>query len=316
MAHYLVTGGAGFIGSSIADFLAAQGESVRVLDNLSTGYAKNLAHLERRIEFINGDIRDPEACSHAVCGVDYVLHQAAVPSVPRSVADPVLSHESGTTGTLNMLLAARDAKVKRFVFAGSSSVYGDQPGEFKHEEIMLSPLSPYAATKAAGEHYLQAFSTCFGMETVTLRYFNVFGPRQDPDSPYSAVIPIFIRLILREKSPVIYGDGLQARDFTFVENNVRANILAATGDFEAKGQVYNIAAGESYTLLDLVAEINSLLGKNVEPVFEPARVGDIRLSKADISRARADLRYQVFVPFREGIRRTIEWYAAQEASRI
>jgi len=237
-----------------------------------------------------------------------------VPSVPRSIQDPPLINEVNVNGTLNLLIAARDARVKRFVFASSSSVYGDQPAEFKTEDLPLHPSSPYAASKAAGEHYVRAFSACFGLETVSLRYFNVFGPRQDPNSPYSAVIPLFIRAMLEGRSPTVHGDGLQARDFTYVTNNVRANILAATGSFEARGQAYNIACGTSFSLLDLIHGINTILGTNIRPVHTEARVGDIRFSKADIARAHEDFEYRVEMSFREGLRKTIEWYQA-EASR-
>jgi len=247
-----------------------------------------------------------------VDGVDYVLHQGAVPSVPRSVADPLLSHEANVTGTVNLLIACRDAGVKRLVFASSSSVYGDQPQEVKAEDLPLNPLSPYAATKAAGEHYLRSFSLCYGFETVALRYFNVFGPRQDPDSPYSAVIPLFIKAVLSGRRPIVHGDGLQSRDFTFVENNVRANILAATADFQAQGYAYNIACGESYSLLDLLEGIKKALGSDIEPEFTPSRVGDVRTSKADISRAQRDFGYKVSVSFNEGLKRTIEWYCKHD----
>jgi nucleoside-diphosphate-sugar epimerase len=310
MADFLVTGGAGFIGSNIVEFLLGEGRSVRVVDNLTTGYRENLAPWLDQVEFIEGDLRDPAVCTRATDGVGYVLHQAAVPSVPRSVKDPVESHEANTGATLNLLVAARDAGVKRFVYAGSSSAYGDQPGDFMQETFAPQPISPYAATKLASEYYLRVFSECYGMETVTLRYFNVFGPRQDPDSPYSAVIPIFVSAILQGKRPTIYGDGKQSRDFTYVENNVRANVLAATADFEARGQVYNVACGRSFSLLELLEGINRALGTDVEAEFAPARVGDIRDSKADISRARQDFGYEVVVPFQEGLDRTIAWYKA------
>ena len=309
MANYLITGGAGFIGSNIAEYLADHGESVRIVDNLSTGRIANIAAFVDRIDFIEGDITDPDACSRAVDGMDYVLHQAAIPSVPRSVADPIASHHANVTGTLNLLIAARGAKVKRLVYAGSSSAYGDQPGDFKTENQCPRPMSPYGAAKLAGEHYMAAFTACYGLETVCLRYFNVFGPRQDPDSPYSAVIPLFISAVLNGRPPTVYGDGRQSRDFTYVENTVRANILAATGGFHAKGQAYNIACGESHTILDVLRGVNAALGAAVEPEFAPPRVGDIRDSKADISRARADLGYTVTVPFIEGLSRTAAWYA-------
>ncbi len=315
MANFLVTGGGGFIGSNIVAHLVSQGESVRVIDNFATGHRENLTPFLAKIDLIEGDIRKPEDCARAAADMDYILHQAAVPSVPRSVADPVLSHESNATGTLNMLIAARDAGVKRLVYAGSSSAYGDQESDFKVETLIRNPLSPYAAAKAACEHYLRAFHMCYGIETVTLRYFNVFGPRQDPNSPYSAVIPLFVNAVLDAHSPTVHGDGRQARDFTFVENNVRANILAATGSFKACGQVYNIACGTSYSILDLLDEINAVLGTDVQPAFTEARVGDVRLSKADISRARQDLGYEVFVPFREGLAKTIAWYR-EERERV
>ncbi len=315
MSSFLVTGGAGFIGSNIVDYLLREGHTVRVLDNLVTGRRENLAQVIERIEFIDGDLCDRSICNEAARGMDYVLHQGAVPSVPRSVTDPLLSHEANVTGTVNLLLAARDAGVKRLVFASSSSVYGDQEADIKTENLPLNPLSPYAATKAASEHYLRSFSLCYGIETVSLRYFNVFGPRQDPDSPYSAVIPLFICAMLEGRRPVVYGDGSQARDFTFVENNVRANVLAATGNFDAKGQAYNIACGLSVDLLDLIREINETLGTNIQPEHAAPRVGDIRVSKANISRAKADLGYDVSVGFSEGIRRTIEWYKANRETQ-
>lgn len=311
MANYLVTGGAGFIGSNIVEQLLALGQRVRVVDNFATGRRENLTPFAERIDFIEGDLCSREVCARAAGGIDYVLHHAAVPSVPRSVADPLLNHEANVTATVNLLVAARDAGIKRFVFASSSSVYGDQDQDVKDESLALCPLSPYAASKAACEHYLRAFSNCYGIETVSLRYFNVFGPRQDPDSPYSAVIPLFIKAIIAGRRPVVYGNGLQSRDFTYVENNVRANILAATADFSARGQVYNIACGESQSLLDLIDGINAILGTKVQPEHAPERVGDVRTSKADVSRARRDFGYEASIAFREGLKRTIAWYAAQ-----
>ena len=308
MANYLVTGGAGFIGSNIVRRLLAKNESVRVLDNFSTGHRANIEPFLDRIEVIEGDLLSPQDCTSAVADVDYVLHQAAIPSVPRSVADPIASHQSNTTGTLNLLIAARDAPIKRFVFASSSSVYGDQAEERKHEALSMNPLSPYAATKATGEHYMKAFSQCFAMETVSLRYFNVFGPNQDPNSPYSAVIPLFIHALSKGRPPTVHGDGLQARDFTFVDNNVHANVLAATGDFEAKGQVYNIACGTSYTLLELIDGIASALRVDIKPTHTEPRAGDVRHSQANISRAQQDMGYEVTVPFSEGLKQTIAWY--------
>lgn len=308
MANYLVTGGAGFIGSNLVAALVARGESVRVVDNLITGRRENLADVSNVIDFIDGDLRDPAVCRAAAADMDYVLHQAAVPSVPRSVADPLLCHEANVTATLNLLMASRDARIRRFVFAGSSSAYGNQTALLKSEDLRPQPMSPYAAAKVASEQYLAAFSECYGLETVTLRYFNVFGPRQDPDSPYSAVIPRFIRALLAGDPPVIYGDGSQARDFTYVENNVLANIAAATGDYVARGQVYNIACGESTSVRQLFDGLQARIGSGVAPVFEGGRTGDVLLSRADISRAERELGYSVAVPFEEGLDRTLAWY--------
>ncbi len=311
MASFLVTGGAGFIGSNLVAALVARGDDVRVLDDFSTGFRENLAAVASRIDIVEGDLASPEDCARAAQDMDYILHQGALPSVARSVADPLLSHTINATGTLNVLNAAQKAGVKRLVYASSSSVYGDQAVEYKHEGLPMNPQSPYAAAKASGEHYLRAFSNCFGLETVALRYFNVFGPQQDPNSAYSAVIPLFVNAMLDGKSPTIHGDGLQARDFTFVENNVQANIRAATGDFVARGQAYNIACGTSYTLLDLVAALNAELGTEIGAEHVKSRVGDIRISKADIGRAQQDLGYNVSVSFDEGLRRTIAWYREQ-----
>lgn len=308
MANYLVTGGAGFIGSNIVQALVARGDAVRVVDNFSTGHRGNMADWLAQVDFIEGDLRDPGICHRAAADMDFILHQAAVPSVPRSIADPLLCHEANVTATVNLLMAARDARVRRFVFAGSSSAYGNQAVPIKTEELALRPLSPYAAAKVACEHYLQAFATCYGLETVTLRYFNVFGPRQDPDSPYSAVIPNFIRAILRGEAPVIHGDGSQARDFTFVENNVSANLLAATADIPARGEIYNIACGQPVTVLELFEALRIRLGSTIRPTFEGARVGDVHTSTASIDRARKVLGYSVAVPFAEGLDRTVAWY--------
>ncbi len=310
MANYLVTGGAGFIGSNIVEYLVRQGDNVRVLDNLSTGKHENLAPFMEKIELIEGDLRDEDAVDRAVKDMDYVLHQAAMASVPRSIDEPVMTSEINVLGTIKLLTAAAKAKVRRLVYAASSSAYGDQPQPSKVETLMPNPLSPYAAAKLASEYFCQAFSTSMGLETVCLRYFNVFGPRQDPKSQYSAVIPLFTTAVIEGKQPTIYGDGRQTRDFTFVENNVRANILAATTKNKVAGQVINIACGAAYSLLDLLTAINETLGKNIEPIFEPARVGDVKHSLADIELAKELLGYDVQVGFDAGMKKTIEWYNA------
>ncbi len=311
MAIYLVTGGAGFIGSHIVEALVARGETVRVVDNFATGSRANMAPFADKITLYEADIRDLEALRPAFEGVDYVIHQAAIPSVPRSVADPVLTHETCATGVLNVLIAARDAKVKRVVYAGSSSAYGDIEGQFKREDMPPLPLSPYAAAKLAGEYYLQAFHVVYGLETVTLRYFNVFGPRQDPFSPYSAVIPLFMDAMLKGKQPTIFGDGKQSRDFTYVDNVVLGNLLACQADSRVAGKVINVACGESITLLDLIDGINGLLGTNITPVFADPRPGDVRHSCADISLARELLGYTPQVGLIEGMSRTLDWLKGQ-----
>lgn len=310
MANYLVTGGAGFIGSNIVEYLLAQGESVRVLDNFSTGKRENLEAFSERIELIDGDLREEETCRKAVADMDYVLHQGAMASVPRSIEEPVMTSDINVLGTIKLLQAAAQAKVRRLVYAASSSAYGDQEKPAKDESLMPIPLSPYAAAKLAGEYFCQAFSKSMGLETVCLRYFNVFGPRQDPSSTYSAVIPLFVTAVIEGRRPTIYGDGAQTRDFTFVENNVRANILAATTDRPVAGRVINIACGTSFSLLDLLGAINQHLGKQVQAEFAPRRAGDVMHSLADISLARDLLGYEMKVDFSEGMRRTIDWYLA------
>lgn len=307
MSVYLITGGAGFIGSHIVDHLVEQGEVVRVIDNFSTGKIENIEHNLDRIELIRGSIADMETARKAVQGVDFVLHQAAIPSVPRSVDDPVTSNEANITGTLKLLVAARDAGVKRLVYASSSSVYGDTPSLPKIEDMPAGPLSPYALTKLAGEYYCRLFSCLYGLETVTLRYFNVFGPRQDPTSQYAAVIPKFLTAMLREERPVIYGDGLQSRDFTYVSNNVHANILACLA-LGVSGEVFNIACGQSFTLLDLVSNLNDILGTSIEPVFAPSRAGDVKHSLAGIKKARKLLSFTPSVGFAEGLAKLAEWF--------
>lgn len=307
MANYLVTGGCGFIGSNIVEHLVEQGESVRVLDDMSTGNRANIKPFADRVELLEGSLLEREVVERAVADIDYILHQAALPSVQRSVEDPVQSNAVNVNGTVLLLDAARRAKVKRIVYAASSSAYGDQPVLVKHEKLLPMPKSPYAVAKLTCEYYLQSFAECYDLETVSLRYFNVFGPRQDPNSEYSAVIPLFVTKCLRGESPVIYGDGTQSRDFTYVENNVRANLLAATAP-GASGQVMNIACGKSYSLLDLLKSINEILGTNVKPKFAPPRKGDVKHSLADISRAQQAIGYDVTVDFHEGLRRSVEYY--------
>ena len=312
MALYLVTGGAGFIGSNLVHALVRRGDAVRVLDDFSTGRRCNLAGVLDDIDLMEGDLRDLATCRRAVAGVDSVLHQGAVPSVPRSVADPLTSHHANATATLNLLVAARDADVRRFVYASSSSIYGDSPALPKHEAMAARPKSPYAVAKLAAESYCRTFYELYGLETVSLRYFNVFGPRQDPGSPYSAVIPRFIKAMLAGRAPQINGDGLQSRDFTFVANNVAANLAAATVP-TVGGEVFNIACGQRFTLLDLVAQLNTILGTTIEPHFAPSRQGDVLHSLADISRAQEKLGYAVTVDFGAGLARTVAWYRTQTA---
>jgi UDP-N-acetylglucosamine/UDP-N-acetyl-alpha-D-glucosaminouronate 4-epimerase len=307
MAHFLVTGGAGFIGSHIVDALLEQRETVRVLDNFATGKRENLAHCSGRIELVEGDIRDLETCRRACAGIDFVLHQAALGSVPRSVADPLTSHEVNVTGTLKMLLAARDAGVKRFVYAASSSTYGDHPELPKVEERIGNPLSPYAVTKYADELYARVFGRCYGLETVGLRYFNVFGPRQDPFSQYAAVIPLFVSALLQGAAPTINGDGEQTRDFTYVANAVSANLLACTAN-AATGEVFNVACNERTSLNRLYARLQELLGTVIPAVHGPPRSGDVRHSLADIGKAKKLLGYRGEIKFDEGLQRSIAWY--------
>jgi len=304
---YLVTGGAGFIGSHIVERLVRDGHNVRVLDDLSSGHETNLDSIRDGVEFIEGDIRDTKVVNEAVKGAHIVFHEAALGSVPRSVADPVTTHEVNITGTLNVFLAARDAGVKRVVYASSSSVYGETPVLPKREDMSPEPLSPYALSKLAGEHYASVFKHVYNFEIVSLRYFNIFGSRQDPESQYAAVIPRFITALLNGKAPVVYGDGLQSRDFTSVENVVNANLLASEADGIA-GQAFNVACGGRYTLLDLLAKTKEFLGSDIEPVHEAARVGDVRDSQASIEAAQKAFGYRVSVDFAEGLEKTIEWY--------
>jgi UDP-glucose 4-epimerase len=307
MGTYLVTGGAGFIGSHIVSALVARGDRVRVLDNLCTGSRANIDLFKGRIEFVEGDLVNPRDVERAIEGAEVVFHQAALASVPRSVDTPLDTNASCVTGTVTLLDVARKKGVRRVVFAGSSSVYGDQPTPAKHEQLLTQPLSPYAAAKVAGEAYCQAFTSTYGLETVTIRYFNVFGPRQDPKSQYAAVIPKFITEMLAGRRPTIFGDGQQSRDFTYIDNIVHGNLLAAAAP-EAVGRIINVACGESFDLLQLVTGINKALGTQIEPAFEPARVGDVRESLADISLARKLLKYEPVVGFEEGLKRTVEYY--------
>lgn len=308
MTLYLVTGGGGFIGSNIVTELVNRGQQVRVLDNFATGQRRNLAHMLDKIEVVEGDLRSYHLVQGAVANVDFVLHQGALPSVPRSVRDPITSNEVNVVGTLNLLQAAREAGVKRLVYASSSSVYGDNPELPKHEGLYTNPLSPYAISKLAGEQYCQSFWRLYQFETVCLRYFNVFGPRQDPGSQYSAVIPKFITKILRGDPLTIYGDGHQSRDFTYISNVVQANLLACEAP-EAAGQVFNIACGSRHSLLDLVARLSEITGQTAEVHHMDPRPGDVPHSQADISRARQYLRYDPTVSFEVGLRQTVDWFS-------
>lgn len=305
MPTYLVTGGAGFIGSHLVEGLLRHEPTarVRVLDNLSTGNRQNLGHLFSQIDFLEGDCADVSIAAKALRGIDVVFHQAALASVPRSVDDPLATHAACATATLVMLDQSHKAGVRRFVYAASSSAYGDSPKPAKQENDPPNPLSPYAAAKLAGEHYCQAFFHSYGLETVSLRYFNVFGPRQNPNGPYAAVIPKFSAAMRAGEQPVIFGDGRQSRDFTYVENVVRANLLAMTRS-GIGGRTYNIATGQSVSLLKLIELLNQILGTRLEPRFEPPRPGDVRDSLADISAARRDLGYQPAVDLVEGLRLT------------
>lgn len=303
----LVTGGAGFIGSHLVEALVARGLRVRVLDNLMTGHLANLAEVAGQIEWIEGDIRDREVVARACEGVRVIFHEAAIPSVPRSVDEPRLNHEVNVDGTFNLLMAARHAGVRRFVYAASSSAYGEIGAGAKHESQLPQPLSPYAVAKLVGEYYCQVFTHVYGLETVGLRYFNVFGPRQDPSSAYSGVISRFVSALLAGHPPVIFGDGGQSRDFTYVENVVRANLLAAESA-AAVGETINVGTGESTTLLQLADELQRIIGTNLTPRHEPARTGDVRHSLADLARAESLLGYRSQVGITEGLRRTVEWY--------
>jgi nucleoside-diphosphate-sugar epimerase len=312
MARYLVTGGAGFIGSHLTEALRARGDEVRVVDDLSTGKRSNLAHVSG-VEFVQGDLAEIDVARAAVQGVDYVLHQAAMPSVPRSVADPLQSNRANVDATLNVLVAARDAGVKRLVFAGSSSVYGSTPGLPKDELMPTAPMSPYALQKLAGEVYCRMFHTLYGFETVVTRYFNVFGPRQDPGSPYSGVISLFVAALATGKRPRVYGDGGQTRDFTYVANVVEGVLKAVTAP-GAAGEVFNVATSHRVSLRQLLETLARQMGVTADAEFGEPRAGEVRDSLADIGKARRVLGYEPVVPFEEGLRRTITWYTSQMAA--
>jgi len=313
MPVYVVTGGAGFIGSHIAEELVRRNQQVRIVDDFSSGKAANIASFRDRVDVITADIADRSSIARAFDGADFVIHQAAIPSVPKSMLDPVTSNRANVDGTLNVLLAARDAGVKRVVYASSSSLYGDSPTLPKREDMTPDPLSPYGAQKLFGEMYSRLFSKAFGLETVSLRYFNVFGPRQDATSQYSGVLAKFIPAVLESRRPTIYGDGTQSRDFTYVANVVEANLLACTAPGVA-GEALNIACGDRITVRAMLDQINAIIGKSMEPIYSERRPGDILHSQADITKARRLLNYNPAVSFQEGLRRTIEWYRENPAS--
>jgi UDP-glucose 4-epimerase len=315
MANYLVTGGAGFIGSNLVHALLSRGDKVRVLDNFSTGKRENLDFpdvphdLGANLEVLEGNIADPSICRKATEGIEYVLHQAAIPSVPRSVALPIESNSANIDGTLNLLVAARDAGVKRLIFASSSSVYGNAPGYPREETISPDPLSPYAVQKLTAEHYLRVFYELYGFETVSLRYFNVFGPHQDPDSDYAAVIPLFIKAFLTGTQPTVFGDGEQSRDFTYVDNVVYGNLLAVEAQ-DAPGKIMNLACGGQLTLNQLLGLLRKITGSDAEAVYTEPRPGDVRHSWADITLSEQILNYKTQVPLEEGLRRAVDYFGA------
>ena len=312
MAKFLVTGAAGFIGSSLARALIARGDQVRGMDNFSTGKRENLADILDRMDFREADILDLDATRQACAGIDYVLHEAAIPSVPKSVIDPLGSNRANVDGTVNVLVAARDAKVKRVVYAASSSAYGDTPTLPKHEAMPPNPISPYAVAKLAGEYYMTSFYRCYGLETVSLRYFNIFGPRQDPSSPYSGVLAKFSTQMLRGEQPTIFGDGETSRDFTFIDNAVSANLLACTAPAaECAGRVFNCATGRRVTLNETFEVLKKLTRYQGAAKYGPERAGDVKHSLADISLAQTHLGYRTLVNFEDGLGRTVEWYKAQ-----
>lgn len=313
MARYLITGVAGFIGSALAREVLAQGDQVRGLDNFSTGKRENISEIFSQIDFREGDLLGSGLVHDACRGVDYILHEAAIASVPRSVKDPLASHRANLDGTVNLLIAARDAKVKRVVYAASSSAYGDTPTLPKHEDMSPNPISPYAVAKLASEYYMTSFYRCYGLETVCLRYFNIFGPRQDPDSPYSGVLAKFITHMLRGEQPTIFGDGTQSRDFTYVDNAVQANLLACKAPAsEVAGRVFNIGVGQRVDLNETFRLLQKIIGYNGEVKYAPERAGDVKHSLADLTRAKRHLGYTPKIYFEEGLRRTVEWYRSAD----
>ncbi|MBV9572957.1 MAG: SDR family oxidoreductase [Acidobacteriales bacterium] len=315
MATYLITGIAGFIGSALARAVLAQGDQVRGIDNLSTGKRENIGEIEDRIDFQEADLLELDAVQRACEGVDYVLHQAAIPSVPRSIKNPVESNRANVDATVNVLVAARDAKVKRVVYAASSSAYGDTSTLPKHEDMPPNPISPYAVAKLASEYYMTSFYRCYGLETVSLRYFNIFGPRQDPGSPYSGVLAKFISQMLRGETPTILGDGKQSRDFTYIDNAVAANLLACKAPAnQAAGRVFNVATGKRFDLNETASLLKKLTGYSGEVKYGAERAGDVKHSLADLTRSEKFLGYRPQIAFEEGLRRTVEWYKDQRTA--
>jgi UDP-glucose 4-epimerase len=313
MALFLITGVAGFIGSSIARAVLAEGGQVRGVDNLSTGKRENIEEIRDKVDFRECDVNDLKAMQEACRGVDYVMHQAAIPSVPKSVLDPLGSNQANVDGTVSVLVAARDAKVRRVVYAASSSAYGDTPTLPKHEQMLPNPISPYAVAKLASEHYMASFYRCYGLETVCLRYFNIFGPRQDPTSPYSGVLAKFITLMLRGQQPTIFGDGKQSRDFTYIDNTVAANMLACKAPAEAvAGKVFNVATGIRFDLNQTFELLKSIIGYKGEVKYADERAGDVKHSLADITMATKHLGYKPTVGFEAGLKRTVDWYRTQK----
>lgn len=309
MASVLVTGGGGFIGSHIVSRLVELGHKVRVFDNFSSGHRSNLSHLAGRVDIVEGDMRRQDECSKVCKDIEYIFHEAALPSVPKSVEQPQESHDTNVNGTFNMLRAAQQCKVKRFIYAASSSAYGNSEESPKHERIVTAPLSPYAVQKLTGEHYLRSFYECYGMETISLRYFNVFGPRQDPKSQYAAAIPAFVTSLLRGEAPIVYGDGEQTRDFTFIDNVVQGNILAMNAK-RTKGESVNLACGDQISVNQVIGEIQKLIGTNIKPKYVDRRPGDVMHSCADITLVKKLLNFEPVVSFQEGLRRAIDYYRA------